>query len=265
MSFRDIFSSGEFWAALFGASAAFLLEGYRRWRSDCTNQLEAGNATILALSQMYTLLKNIETQIFLDRAAQVRNTLQREPMFFEYLSPVPVRYEGLHVPLGELRFVLTTHDPDLLNRMLSAERGFTTILSVLEEHHRLHKAFQDNLSAAQRTGDIPVAFTEGQLAAAVGPHLYEQLRSIVGSLKADLPHYSNLLFEMAKQLHQLLKYQFPTRLVMRFDRQVRRDAGLIPPNVRKPAFWRRALRFVVDLPKRLRRSARRRREAEGAC
>jgi hypothetical protein len=253
VSFKEIHGTGEFWAALFGAGAAFLLEGYRRWREDCRKQLEAGNATILALSQMYSLLKNIEAQLFAARAEFIRKRFQRAPLFFEYLSPVPVRYEGLKVPLEQLRFVLGTHDPDLLNRLLSVERGFTTILAVLEEHHRLHKLFQEKTAEAQSAGTLPAVFSQENLVATVGTGLYEQLRSIVESLQADLRIYSDLLFEMAKQLHALLAYQFPTRVVMRFDKQERRDAGLKPTSSRRPAMWRRAVRFVVDRVKGVRR------------
>ena len=75
-----IFNSTEFWAALFGALAAFLLEALRRWAADRKHQLAAGNEAVFALAQMHRLATAIYNQAYLDRAAEVRWSQKREPL-----------------------------------------------------------------------------------------------------------------------------------------------------------------------------------------
>src|SRR5580704_13057821 len=107
----DIFHP-EFWAALFGAAAAFLLEAIRRWRSERRRDIAVGNQALFVLVQMYTSL--VALRVFInDRINLMKERESRAPRYFEYQAMSLVWNDNMRLPMDRLGFLLQSYDPDL--------------------------------------------------------------------------------------------------------------------------------------------------------
>jgi hypothetical protein len=241
----DPFPYGEFGAAFFGAVAAFALEALRRRGEEQREDLAAGNEAVMMLAQMYSVLRNYHQQAFVDRAIAVRNELNRDPVYVEYL-PVTVAWnERSTLPMNRLGFLLRSHDADILNRLSLVERGFLTVLATNRLRNEVHLRFQERARAVllHPTTPVPSHLVEQ----AVGYDLALQLKQLTEHLKADIPRTFEDLLSLSKQLSDVLALEFPTGRIAGFKPTSAPVEGISPPaNAKKAAWWRRRLRALVN-------------------
>jgi hypothetical protein len=235
-------TSTEALAAFLGAFAAFLLEAIRRWRSERLANLAAGNEAVFALSQMYTWMTNVNNQMFVDRAAEVRAETGRDPLYI-YFLPMEARSEDvLRVPMDRLGFLLSSYEPDMLNRIAACDREFGVLSRLLEQRNAIHVEWQ------QRSGQITAQLPPGtevtleQMENAVGGDLSHRLKAMTESLQKGLPACAGDLRTVATQLTFTLSMVFPTKRVTEFE-AIPREKGLqLPAAARPPRLWRRFVR-----------------------
>jgi hypothetical protein len=242
---HDILSSKEFWSALFGALAAFLLEALRRRAADRKYELAAGNEAVFALAQMHTLATLIFNQQFKDREIEVRRSQHREPIYFEFLPMVVPWNASIKLPLDRLGFILASYHPDLLNRLAAVDREFAAVLQTVTERNIQHGEFR------RRFVDLPKSsetIRPELIEKLVGVDVCEPLRTTTEALRRGLPRCAEHARLAGKQLSEMLSYHFPLGRISRFTPIVRTTA-VDAPEVTAPA-WRRAVRSLVT---RLRR------------
>jgi hypothetical protein len=239
----------EFGAAFFGAVAAFALEALRRRGERHRENLAAGNEATMVLAQMYSVLRNYNQQAFIDRATEVRKELlrqgvNREPVYIEYL-PITVAWnERSELPMNRLGFLLRSHDADILNRLSMVERGFLTVLATTRLRNEIHYKYQERARSIMRPGEAVPSHVVEEL---VGFDLAMQLKQLTEQLKADIPRTVEGLLSLSGQLVGVLGLVFPTGRVARFKPITVPVEGLSPPaNTKKAAWWRRLLRALID-------------------
>lgn len=239
----------EFWAALFGALAgalaAFLLEALRRWVADNARRQSSINLAALSLVQMYTLMKNYHDQVFVDGRETLIAQLPggREPLAFEYLPAGGLPEQQLAIDYESLGCLVRSHDPDVLHRVLAAERIFLGARHAMLEHERLHRLVQRRL-AEQVDPMQPIAVR--QLPNLVGGDLFKQLTDIATLLRDETPKDMQQILAAASQLREVARFHFPFRRFIGFDVVPRREAMTPPKDTRQPAWWRRTLRGLVS-------------------
>ena len=242
---NQIFVSTDFWSALFGALvgalAAFLLEALRRWYTDNTRRQATINLALLSLTQMYTVMKNYHDQVFVDRRATLALQLGREPHLFEYMPRSGIAEQQLRLDFEGLGVLLRSHDPDVLNRLLAAERTFLATRYKMLEHVRLHQEFQRRIAEARVPEAVPINPRD-----IVGPDLYAQLRDIATSLRDEAPADMQQILAAAEQLRGVATIHFPTRRFVGFQVVRRKDATMPPASLAAPKCWRRALHSLVQ-------------------
>jgi len=198
VTLAQLLGSGEFWAALAGALAAFLLGSAAQWRSATNAKRAAGNVALITLSQMFSLTKNLNDQLFVIQVPKVGGLLGRDPYFFELKSAVALPDQVLTLPLDQLGFLADSHDPDVLNRLLTVERAFSTMLKLVERHERLHLEFQRRLSAHDQSGTI--AWQVGEIRGMIGVDLWLQLENAVMELRTGLPETVDHIIRVSGQV-----------------------------------------------------------------
>jgi hypothetical protein len=243
---KQIFNSAEFWAALFGALAAFLLEAMRRWIQDRKHKIAAGNEAVFAMAQMHSLATLINNQMFEDRKVQVRKVMEREPLYFEFL-PMPLPPDiWSKMGLDRLGFILATYNPNLMSKLAGFERGFSALMHFVERRNAQHEEFQQRRVALPHP-DAPVQ--QAHLEKMIGIDLCAQLRQSTEELMKGLPKAAADAVELGKQLSATLSFVFPLARISRFtptDRQRSISAG---PDPVAP-LWRRLVRGFVTKVRR---------------
>jgi len=243
MSFWNIAGSKEFAAALGGAGAAFLLEAMRRWWADNSKKQASINMALLSLSQMYTVLKNYHDQVFVDARPALEKELGHDPPPFYYKAAIGTGDQQLRIKYEELGSLLRSYDPDVLSRLLAAERCYLSGRALMDEHALLHREFQRRAAADPSTA---TASTIGAIKGIVGPDLYGQLEATVEGLQEGLPKDYATISTVGRQVREVARMQFPVRRFVGFNPIERTDVVDISV-VGKPASWRMALRWIVDL------------------
>lgn len=181
---RDLLTSVEFWAALFGALSAFLLEALRRWFADRGKKLAAGNEAVFALAQMHTLATLIYNQSFLDRGAFIEKEAHRAPHYFEYLPMALPWNASVKLPIDRLGWILGSYHPDILNRLAAMDRAFASLILGVTERNDQQREFHRRLMA------LPVAQVPRPLELTekmIGIDLCFTLRQSTEALRRDLP------------------------------------------------------------------------------
>jgi len=242
---HKILMSTEFWAALFGALAAFLLEALRRWAADRKHELAVGNEAVFALAQMHTLATLFFNQVFKDREAEVRSFQKRDPVYFEYLPFGLPWNAAVKVPLDRLGFVLGSYHPDLLNRLAAVDREFASCVETIVERNAQHREFQRrHVLLPATSGTRSVAIMEEM----IGVDLCSQLKHSTEFLKRNLPRCAKDALSVGQQLTEMLSYHFPTGRITRFT-PISRTTAIDAPQVTAP-LWRRAIRTLVSALRR---------------
>lgn len=233
----EILASTEFWAALFGALAAFSLEALRRRWSDNTRRQALINLALLSLAQMYTVMRNYHDQVFIRGREALMKQIPDEPPVWSYQPTHGLTELQLRLDYEALGVLLQSHDPDLLHRVLAAERIYQGAHYQMLEHLRLHRDFQRRLAEARE----PEAFSAPQprLEDVVGPDLHGQLTSIATSLRDKTPGDLQQVLAAARQLRDVARAHFPTRMFLGIDVIPAKDATRPPSQKRKPKLWRR--------------------------
>jgi hypothetical protein len=241
---EGIFRSAEFWAALFGAAAAFLLEAIRRWRSERRRDIAIGNQALFVLVQMYTTLAALRNFIN-DRINLMKERESRAPHYFEYQAMSLVWNENMRLPVDRLGFLLQSYDPDLLNRMIQVETSFFMILYNLKKRTEAHMEF--TARAEQLFGmDLP---SPSELERGVGPNIAMRLRALTEALLKHVPLTIEQIPKVGRQLSETLSFVFPMTPPIGSDFTPYKFTTDPPPDVEPPR-WRRSLRDSVRWIKR---------------
>jgi hypothetical protein len=239
-----IFHSAEFWAALFGAGAAFLLEALRRWLSERRHERAIGNQALFVFVQMYATLSDLQKAIH-SRVQLLQSREGRVPHYFEYPAMGLVWNEDMRLPIDRLGFLLQSYDPDLLNRMARVESSFFTILYTLEKRTTAHMEFTNR--AEEKFGEnlpIPIELERG-----IGPDIAMRSRDLTNSLLEQLPSTIDQIPKVGKQLAETLSLIFPLSPPIGSDFAVYKFTA-DPPSGAKPPQWRQSLRDAVRWVKR---------------
>ena len=249
MTIAELVSKADFWSALFGAVAgalsAFLLGAAGTWWAANSARRTAGNLTLVALSQMYSLMENLCQHFLVREPTRFAKLAGRPPVSFEIRAAVGMSGQQLWIPAKDLGFLAECHDPDILNRLLSVERAFGSMLDLIARHERLHNELQEQLAAVEKSGRREVS--PQNFADLVGMHILLQLNDTVMGLAEGLPATRDSLQRICDQLQGILRIQFPIRHILRFDFAPRSRAIDQAPAADARSLWRRAVRGIVDL------------------
>jgi hypothetical protein len=257
MTAAELLQKPEFWAALFGALAAFLLGALWQWWTANSAKQTAGNLALITLSQMYGVMENLRHHYLVrepKRAGDVRKLVGYKPLPFELRPALGLSQQRIRVPIDSLGFLAGSNDPDVLNRVLAVERAFHALLDFVERHGRFHQEFSEGLSKDSPTGDK--AYRPTDLIPIVGVKLLIEIDDVVHELSTGLPQCCADLLAIEQQLRHTLRAQLPTRRFVGLVTVPRAGIASMPANLPKPAMWRRVTRWTVDSLRSLYRSTR---------
>jgi hypothetical protein len=263
VSIADLLSKPEFWAALFGALAAFLLGALGTWWATSTSKRTVGNLTLVVLGQMYTLMQDIRRRYVVDEPIRAQKALGRPPYSFELRAAIGLPNKLPDVPFDQLGFLADSHDPDVLNRLLVIARGFESLVDMVRRHEQLTTELKKRLQTLDSTG--MQTLTTGALVEHAGVEIFVAIDDVVHELQKGLPQICDALLLVSKQLRNALCAQFPLRRFVRFTPTQPRNVTELPRDLDGPAIWRRVTRWCVDVlrkPIRLRRRHVEKRPAE---
>ena len=244
MSIAELLSKPEFWSALFGALAAFLLGALGTWWANVRAKRTAGNLALIALSQMYGLMENLRYQLLVQEPIRARKVIGRDPWSHEIRPSVGLPDPPPRMRLEDLGFLVDSYDPDVLNRLLTIERAFLSMLYLVRRHEALHTKFQETLNAIDRTAQTPL--TGRDLVELVGAKLLIEIKTTVEELEKGLPETRDMTLSVAKQLRSVLRAQIPIGRVIRFTPAPRSRLADEVPGLPSAARWRRLIRFSYD-------------------
>lgn len=245
MTIGELLSKPEFWSALFGALAAFLLGALATWWANLNAKRTAGNMAIIALSQMCSLMENVRYQLLVAEPLRIQGILKRAPFPFEIRPAIGLPESPPRIAGDGLGFLADSHDPDILNRLLTVERAFASMLDLVRRHEVVHAKITERLSAYDPMGQKP--FGAQVILEVVGTKLLVELDTIVEGLEKGLPETRDMLLALGGQLRAVLRVQIPFRRFVGFTSAPRSRLSDQPPELPKPALWRRLTRWTFDL------------------
>ena len=185
MTIAELLKNPEFWAALFGALAAFLLGAFGQWRADSRQKCTAGNLALITLAQMYMLIESLRQQLFVDEARRQTKLLGKPPFEYQLRGISGLPNEPLRINPEQLGFLAESHDPDVLNRIISIDRAFASMLEVIEQHRQLQLRLQERVAAHDTDGKTMISPRE--MPTLVGMSLFAQVVSSARALQEGLP------------------------------------------------------------------------------
>jgi hypothetical protein len=245
MTISMLLSKPEFWSALFGALAAFLLGVLATWWANLNAKRTAGNMAIITLGQMYSLMETVRYALLVKEPIRIHEIVKRGPLPYE-IRPAAGLPESLPRINGEgLGFLADSHDPDILNRLLTVERAFAAMIDLLRRHEVVQVKITEKLNAIDPTGRQ--LFGPDLLLQAVGAKLLVEVDVLVESLEKGLPETRDMLLAIGKQLREILRMQIPIRRFVGFSAVPRSRIADQPPDLPKPALWRRVTRWTFDM------------------
>jgi hypothetical protein len=244
MTISELLRKAEFWAALFGALAAFLLGAIGRWWSQNSARQANGNIALITLSQMYAMIENIRQHFLVNEATRAAEQLGADPFTFQLRPAIGIPEQNLSLQLNHLGFLANSHDPDVLNRLLTVERQYTSMLDLVRRHREVQMTLQERLSKVDPAGSQLISV--GRLRELVGGMLLHQIDDVVNGLETGLAKTRDNIMEVSKQLLGVLRMQFPARRFVSYvpspwDRVADRTRDL--PNAE---LWRRLARRTMD-------------------
>jgi hypothetical protein len=251
MHFPDLISNPEFWSALFGALAAFLLGVVATWWTGTKQKQAAANLTLISLAQMYSLAENLRYQLFVTEPIDFKNATGTNPFTFQIRALVGLGSEQPRLRLDDLGYLADSHDPDILNRLLSVERMFQSMMELVRRHADLQGLLQNRLVQIDPTGTQQIPLQD--LPGAVGIKLLCEIDDTVKGLERGLPETKDGLFAVGKQLRDVLRHQFLLRRFLGFSPELARQSVDYAPPDSHPAFWRRVVRWCNDFLRKRRR------------
>jgi hypothetical protein len=239
-----LLSKPEFWAALFGALAAFLLGVVATWWANLNAKRTAGNMAIIALSQMCSLVENARFSLFVREALRAHSIQHRNPYAFEIRPLVGLPDSPPRISPDGLGFLADSHDPDVLNRLLTAERAFTAMIDLLRRHEVVHSKITEKLSAFDPRGNKP--FGTDVALEVIGGKLLIDVDVLVEELEKGLPETRDALIKVGKQLFEVLRVQIPIRRFVTFKAVTRTRFADQPLDLPSPLLWRVVSRWLFD-------------------
>ena len=244
MTAHELVSKPEFWAALFGALAAFLLGVLGTWWSATKTKQTTGNLTLIALSQMFALLENLRHHLLVSEPARFRAISGRAPRSFELRKLTGLPNRVTRIPFDQLGFLADSHDPDVLNRLIIAERAFDSLLESTRRLGELQAEFMEKLNRFDPSGQR--ALQPSEILAVGGTKLLIEIDDFVEALRTGLPEGRDSMLAVGNQLRQTLRMQFPSRRFLGFSPIPRSSLIELPSGLPSPVLWRRIVRRVVD-------------------
>lgn len=245
MTLSELLSKPEFWSALFGAAAAFLLGALGTWWLNTSAKRTTGNLTLVLLGQMYGLMENLRHRMFVEEANRFLRLAGRPPLSFQLRGIVGIPARLPQLPFDELGFLAESRDPDLMSRLLQAERAFNGMIDLARRHRELHSELAARLDSRDRSGRQGV--TTQDVVDAVGMKVLIEIADAVDDLRTGLPDTRDSLLRVSGQLRDTLRLQFPFRHFVSFKPAPRSPTLDQPPGLPDPAVWRCVARWVVDL------------------
>lgn len=238
------FSTPQFWATLLGAATAFLLGMVATWRTNTRVKRDAGNLALISMSQMYSIIENLRYHFLIEEpATAAKNSQRAEPYTFMLRVTMGLPDQPPSIDFKSLGFLVDSHDPDVLNRLLVVERQFRSTLDLVHRHAVLHKELQEKLSALDPTGRAPIPL--GSLIEKCGVRIFIEIDDIVEELQAHLGETRDFILSVGSQLRYTLAMQFPSRRFVSFKPMHRSRLINEAPDVR-PRTWRRIARASRD-------------------
>jgi hypothetical protein len=245
VSFSLLLSKPEFWSALFGALAAFLLGALGAWWAANSAKRTAGNLALVALSQMYSQTENVRYYFLVAEPIRARGTTGHDPLPYEIRGAIGLVKQNIRVPAESLGFLADSHDPDVLNRLLTIEREFTSLMDLVRRHERLHDDFTAVLDKRDPSGQE--GYRPQDFLRTVGIKVLIQIDDTIEGLRTGLPECRDDILAIGEQLREVLRSHLPARKFIRFSAAPRSRLSSQPPDLPKPALWRRATRAIVDI------------------
>jgi hypothetical protein len=245
MTIEELLSKPEFWSALFGALAAFLLGALATWWANLNAKRTAGNMATVALSQMCFLMENIRYQLLVMDPLRIQEILKRGPLPFEIRPAIGLPESLPRIPGDGLSFLADSHDPDIFNRLLTIERAFASMFDLLRRHEVVHAKITEKMSAFDPAGERP--FGTQVILEVVGAKLLVEVETIVEGLEKELPETRDMLLAVGEQLRGILRIQIPFRRFVGFTAAPRSRLSDQPPDLPKPALWRQVTRWTFDV------------------
>ncbi len=134
---------------------------------------------------MYSLLKLVQGALIAAGAARAQAHGVTLPLYFHYppLVNLPERAFDLDVP--SVGYLVDSHGPDILNRLLAAQGVFASQMMLVRKHAELHIEFQRRMAAIDPAGEAQM--TLEQLEQSVGKDVMLQLRHVTEALLQDIP------------------------------------------------------------------------------
>lgn len=241
-------ASAEFWAALAGAFAgaiaAFLLGRLSQWRTSANARRSAGNLTIITLAAMYSEAKAINDSIFLRPLPELTKLHGRAPLYFEFRAAMDLLEEAPPLDIEPLGFLVDSHDPDILARLIAAKNNFAAMLKIAAAHERLSIELQSRLAKIDPIVKAQHRPEENDLFKLVGMDVMLQLKSVAEGLQSILPELEKSLLRLGGELREVLLYQLPWQSFVRFIPEDRGKLSEAKSYAIRPALWRRAIRSV---------------------
>jgi hypothetical protein len=237
--------STECLAAFLGAFAAFMLEALRRWRSDRLANVATGKEAVLSLAQMYSHITAVSNQQFADQRKAFEENHGRQPNYVEIL-PLEANLAGaLRLQPDRLGFLISSHDPDLLNRLVAVDHFFGVLVSLLERRNEAHLEWQRKSFTFISTTRLPDPISFEAIETGAGMDLSRRLKQMTEELESGLPESSRQLQIMAKQLTDVLSLMYPTKSATSLGvSEVRKTDVTTPPANAKPRLWRKVVRYI---------------------
>jgi hypothetical protein len=251
MTLHQLITKPEFWSALFGALAAFLLGSLGTWWAATNTKRTAGNLSLVALSQMYALMENLRYKLFVDEPIRFFAIAKQAPLSFQLRAAIGLPTQPPHVPMDQLGFLADSHDPDVMSRLLTVERAFTQMLDLARRHEQLHSELQSKLNDTDPTGQRLLRAQD--IVSIVGAKLLIEIDDAVEEMHTGLPETRDALLAVGNQMRRTLQLQFPMRKFVGFTPAPRSRTMDQPPDLLRPALWRRIVRWSVDVLRKPRR------------
>lgn len=237
----DGFQWDGFWAAAFGALAAFILGGLGQWYARNSARQEAVNKAILTLAQMWSQLVEAKKVVFDIRVEEVTKERGRAPEAWEYSPLAGGHVRELKLDIGPLTFLTLSHRPNVLNELMHFEFNYLTNLSQLRQLEGLQLEFMARASKAGLAGGVFISRPE--LVKLIGAEIIFPIESIVEDLPRLLADTAANGLRVQDELLEAATVMLPTRTFSKVY-----DVAKVKPGdvtAKEPARWRVALRATV--------------------
>jgi hypothetical protein len=193
---------------------------------------------------MFGHLENLRNHLLVSEPARFHRIAGRAPRPFELRVIMGLPNRVTRIPFDQLGFLADSYEPDMLNRLLTVEGAFDSMLEAIRRLGQLQAECQERFSRFDPTGQR--ALQQSEILAVGGVKLLMEIDDIVESLRTGLPETRDAVLEIGKQLRRALRMQLPFRRFVGFTPIPRTPLTELPAGLPGPALWRRIVRWIVD-------------------